>query len=346
MGQSHSSAVSASALLLDLVGKTNFRGADMEQLSDHELCEIFAKIPFSKSKVSLQAVSARWRRVMTMPQSHCFSTFNDDQDITVAEPIICPAVLMALPGVKIEGDGSLLFRLPLNFRSLQGLRLSCLPRGYCPILCQLRFLQLTNPMGQYEKFNAQLAVTFPALHEIVLGEHGCSSKMMWSSLTQTLSQMCTLCIVRLYFDEVYLLPEFSGHFDCELHLSVGYSSDMRNLPLQSAQHLVSLCCWMCDHTSISFLEWEHCTKLRSITIALEKCLPNCMAARPIYGLDKLPALEKVMLYSIEESVCMPPVFLPPGWQAEMTEFTEPISSAGLFSSGRNRLLSISKRTAS
>jgi len=103
---------------------------------------------------------------------------------------------------------------------------------------------------------------------------------------------------------------------------------------------------MRDDTGISFLDWEHCTKLQSITIALEKSLPNCMAARPIYGLDKLPALKKVVLYSIQASVCMPPVFLPPGWQAEMTEFTEPMSSAGLFSRGRNQLLSISKRTSS
>ncbi|DBA96973.1 TPA: hypothetical protein ACH3X1_001297 [Trebouxia sp. C0004] len=102
---------------------------------------------------------------------------------------------------------------------------------------------------------------------------------------------------------------------------------------------------MCDDTSISFLEWEHCTKLRSITIALEKSLANCMAARPISGLDKLPVLEKVVLNSIEESGCMPPVFLTPGWQAEMTEFTQPKSDAGLFSSGRNRLLSITKRTS-
>ncbi len=314
----------------------------MEQLSDQELCEIFAKIPFSKSKVSLQAVSARWRRVVTMPPSHSFSTFIDDQDITVAEPIICPAVLMALSGVKLEGDGTRLLRLPLNFERLQGLRLFCPPGGHCPTLPRLHLLQLLNPWGQHEwLFN-----TFPALHEVVIGEHGCSSNTQWSALTETLSHMRTLRVVRLYFDEVYILPEFSGHSDCELHLSVGYSSDMRNLPVRSAQHLVSLCCWMCDYTSISFLEWEHCTKLRSITVAVEKGLLNCMAARPIYGLDKLPALEKVVLYSIEESVCMPPVFLTPGWQAEMTEFSEPISSAGLFSSGRNRLLTITKSTAS
>ena len=282
-----------------------------------------------------------------MPQSHSFSTFSDDQDITVAEPIICPAVLMALPGVKLEGDGRLLLRLPLNLARLQGLRLSCPPGGHCPTLPRLQFLQLLNPWGQHEwLFNTQLAVAFPALHEVVIGEHGCSSNMQWSAVMETLSHMRTLRVVRLYFDEVLMLPEFSGHSDCELHLSVGYSSDMRNLPLQSAQHLVSLCCWMYDATGISFLEWEHCTKLRSITIALEKCLPNCMAASPIYGLDKLPALEKVVLYSIEESVCMPPVLLTPGWQAEMTEFTAPMSSAGLFSSGSNRLLSITKRTSS
>ncbi len=121
----------------------------MEQLSDQELCEIFAKIPFSKSKVSLQAVSARWRRVVTMPQSHSFSTFSDDQDITVEEPILCPAVLMALPGVKLEGGGRLLLRLPLNLARLQGLRLSCPPGGHCPTLPRLQFLQLSNPWGQH-----------------------------------------------------------------------------------------------------------------------------------------------------------------------------------------------------
>ena len=318
----------------------------MEQLSDQELCEIFAKIPFSKSKVSLQAVSARWRRVVTMPESHSFSTFNEDQKITVADAMISPAVLTVLAGVK--GNGKLIFRLPLTVARLQGLRLSCPPIVACPTLPRLRVLELIGwaRLGPWGAFYSQLATAFPALREFVVGEHGCPPNMQWSHLLQALSQMRTLRIVRVYFDEVYVLPEFSGHSDCELHLSVGYSSDMRKLPLKSAEHLVSLCCWMCDDIGISFLEWGHCTKLRSITIALEKSLPNCMAARPIYGLDKLPALEKVVLYSIEESVCMPPVFLPPGWQAEMAEFTEPMSSAGLFSSGRNRLLSISKRTSS
>ncbi len=319
----------------------------MEQLSDQQLCGIFARIPFSKSKVSLQAVSARWRRVVTMPESHSFSTFTVDQEITIADPMISPAVLTALAGVK--GNGKFLFRLPLTVARLQGMRLSCPPSNDCPTLPRLRVLELTGLGVQRQPlwaFYSQLATAFPALYEFVVGEHGCSPNMQWSHLMQMLSQIRTLRIVRVYFDEVYVLPEFSGHSDCELHLSVGYSSDMRKLPLKSAEHLVSLCCWMCDDIGISFLEWGHCTKLRSITIALEKSLPNCMAARPIYGLDKLPALEKVVLYSIEESVCMPPVFLPPGWQAEMAEFTEPMSSAGLFSSGRNRLLSISKRTSS
>lgn len=321
-------------------------GRVMEDLSDQELCEIFAKMPFSKSKVSLQAVSARWRRVVTMPESHSFSTFSEDQEITVADPVISPAVLTVLAGVK--GSGKLIFRLPLMAARLQGLRLSCSPNIACPTLPRLRVLELTGwaRFGPWGAFYSQLATALPVLHEFVFGEHGCSSNMHWSFLMQVLPQIRTLRVVRIYFDEVCSLPEFSGHSDCELHLSVGYSSDMRKLPLTSAEHLVSLCCWMRDDTGISFLDWEHCTKLQSITIALEKSLPNCMAARPIYGLDKLPALKKVVLYSIQASVCMPPVFLPPGWQAEMTEFTEPMSSAGLFSRGRNQLLSISKRTSS
>ncbi|DBA81198.1 TPA: hypothetical protein ACH3X2_007014 [Trebouxia sp. C0005] len=320
----------------------------MEQLSDQELSEIFAKIPFSQSKVSLQAVSVRWRRVVTMPESHSFSTFNEDQEITVADPMISPAVLTVLAGVK--GSGKLIFKLPLTVARLQGLRLSCPPNMDCPTLPRLRVLEITQLGQRWGRplwgFPSQLATAFPALHEFALGEHGCPPDLQCNHLLQALSQIRTLRIVRVYFDEAYILPEFSGHSDCELHLSVGYSSDMRKLPLSSAEHLVSLCCWMRDDIGISFLDWGHCTKLRSITVALEKCLPNCMAARPIYGLDKLPALETVNIYSIEESVCMPPVFLPPGWQAEMTEFTEPMSSAGLFSSGRNQLLSISKGTSS
>ena len=189
--------------------KPKFRGAAMEQLSDQELCEIFAKIPFSKSKVSLQAVSARWRRVVTMPQSHILSTFIDDQEITVAEPIICPAVLRALSGVKLEGDGTRLLRLPLSFERLQGLWIFCPPGGHCPTLPRLHLLQLLNPWGQHE----WLLNTFPVLacgtwHEVVIGKHGCYSNTQWSALTETLSQMRTLRVVRLYFDEVYILLEF------------------------------------------------------------------------------------------------------------------------------------------
>ena len=161
-------------------------------------------------------------------------------------------------------------------------------------------------------------------------------------MLRQLSQLPTLRVVRLYFDEVHTLPDFSGHPECEVHLSVRYSCELRNLPTETAKHLVSLRCWMRDDVGICFTGWQHCTRLCSIVIALESTLPICMAAKPMVGLDKLPALKQLMVYSIQASVCMPPVCIPSGWKAVMSEFTKPMSCAGLFSFGRNRLLTVTK----
>ncbi len=317
----------------------------MDDLSDQELSHILAYVPFSQSKVGLQAVSHRWRRVLTLPESHSYTTFEEDQAILAAEPQISLPLWAVLPCVK--GNGALVHRLPNGGANLQAMQLSSFPEG-CPVLPKLQklhILEVGSKLQPVWRVYGQMLTAFPALREFAAGEHGSHPDIQWSFLLTQLSAMPTLRTVRLYFDEAYLLPVFTGHPDCALHLSVGYSSDMRKLCIQTAEHLVSLCCWMRYDTSINFSEWQHCTQLRSITIALEKTLPNCMAARPIYGLDKLPALHKLVLYSVEESVCMPPVSLPVGWQAEMSEFVEPMSSAGLFSSGRNQLLTVTRKTA-
>ena len=320
----------------------------MEALGDHELCLILSNIPFSRCKVKLQAVSRGFRRALACSESYSCVTFPDDEDIKDADPSISEAVWAALSSIK--GSGELVKRLiGANVRCL---RLSHMSDD-CPVLARVVKLELQGIYSQFQpspslhrglNSHCRFAEVFPSLQTLTLGEHGCTVHIIWTIVMAQLERLPTLRTVRLYFDEVARLPTFCpANPDCELHLSVGYSSDMRKLPSVTASCLVSLSCWMQNNSDINLAHWQHLTKLRSITVALQGTVLSDDYPRSLRGMEALPVLQKVMVYSIDAMCQMPLVRLTAGWSAHMTDFTTCMSSAGLFSIGRNQLLTVERQ---